>query len=133
MKFPLWRRGRRNQELSEEMQAHLSLAEREAMESGNTQKEAQHEARKEFGNVEIAQEVTRDAWGWRWLADALQDVRYGVRNMLRTPGFMVVTILTLALGIGANTAIFSVVDAVLFRALPYRDAGTHRVGHKFSA
>ena len=122
MKFPLWRRRRRNQELSEEMQAHLMLAEREAMESGKTSQEARHAARTEFGNLGLAEEVTRDAWGWRWLAETLQDVRYGVRNMLRTPAFTVVTILTLALGIGANTAIFSVVDAVLFRALPYRDA-----------
>ncbi|HTQ59287.1 MAG TPA: ABC transporter permease [Candidatus Solibacter sp.] len=123
MKFPLWRRGQRNQELREEVQAHLALAEREAMEGGRTAKQAGQAARKEFGNVGIAEEATRDAWGWRWLAETLQDVRYGVRNMLRTPGFMVVTILTLALGIGANTAIFSVVDAVLFRTLPYRDPG----------
>ncbi|MGB8474901.1 MAG: ABC transporter permease [Candidatus Acidiferrum sp.] len=123
MKFPLWRRERRNQELSEEMQAHLTLAEREAMEAGKTAKEASYAARKEFGNVGVAEEVTRDTWGWRWLVELWQDVRYGVRNMLRTPAFTAVTILTLALGIGANTAIFSVVDAVLFRALPYRDAG----------
>lgn len=123
MKFPLWRRGRRNKELSEELQAHLTLAEREAMESGQALKEAGHSARKEFGSISLAEEVTRDAWGWRWFVEMMQDVRYGVRNMLRTPAFTVVTMLTLALGIGANTAIFSVVDAVLFRALPYRDAG----------
>ena len=123
MRFALWRRGKRNAELTEEMEAHLTLAEREAMESGATPKQARNEARKEFGNVGLAAEVTRDAWGWRWIVEAWQDVKYGARNTMRTPGFAAVTILTLALGIGANTAIFSVVNAVLFRALPYRDAG----------
>lgn len=123
MRFALWRRGKRNAELTEEMDAHLTLAEREAMESGATTKQAENAARREFGNAGLAAEVTRDAWGWRWAVEAWQDVKYGIRNMLRTPGFAIVTILTLALGIGANTAIFSVVNSVLFRALPYREPG----------
>ena len=79
MRIPFWGRKRRNEELQEEIQAHLTLAEREEMESGRTRNEAQLAARHEFGNVGLAAEVTRDMWGWRWLADLLQDARYGVR------------------------------------------------------
>src|ERR1700683_1504346 len=79
MRLPFWRRERRNEELDEEVQAHLTLAEREAMESGQPRKEARLTARQEFGNVGLAEEITRDMWGWRWLSEFLQDTRYGLR------------------------------------------------------
>jgi macrolide transport system ATP-binding/permease protein len=123
VKFPLWRRKRRNEELNEEIQAHLTLAEREGMESGQTQREARFAARQEFGNVGLTEEVTRDMWGSRWLADLSQDVRFGFRMLRRSPGFSILAILCLALGIGANAAVFSWIEGILFRPYP---AVTHQ-------
>src|ERR1700730_17679301 len=72
MRFTLWGRKRRDRELREEIQAHLTLAEREEIESGRAPKEAQAAARREFGNVSVAEETTRDTWGWRWVLDLYQ-------------------------------------------------------------
>lgn len=121
MRFALWGRKRRDRELQEEIQAHLTLAEREEMESGRTGKEARAAARREFGNISIAEETTRDMWGSRWLNDFFQDLSYSVRGLRRRPGFATVAVLTLALGIGANSAAFSLVDSAFLRALPFRE------------
>ena len=118
MKFPFWKRKQRDNELNEEIQAHLALGACEEMESGHSRKDAELAARRVFGNETIARETTRDMWPWRWLVDLFHDVRYGLRLLGKNPGFTAVCILTLALGIGANTAIFSLVDTVMLKMLP---------------
>ncbi len=121
MRNPFARRDR-DKELKEEIQGHLSLAAREEMESGKKSIDAEIAAHRELGNEIRVRELTRESWGWRWLENLAQDVRYGVRNMIRTPGFMAITGLTLAVGIGATTAIFSAVNPILFESLPYPHA-----------
>ena len=116
-----WVRARRARELRDELRAHLEMATADRIARGESPAEAAAHARREFGNVGLVQELASDQWGQGslWMERLGQDVRFALRVLWRAPGFAAVATLTIALGIGATTAIFSVVDATLLDPLPY--------------
>ena len=118
----LTQRSGKEAELREELQFHLDEEAEERQEEGLTDDEARWAARRELGNLALVEENTRAAWGWTRLEQLARDAAYGLRQVRCNPGFSAIAIATLALGIGGITAMFSSVDAVLIRSLPYADA-----------
>jgi len=120
----LWLAQRRDKqaELRRELQFHLEEEAEERQERGLAENEARWAARREFGNVSLVEQATRDEWGWTRLDQLARDALYGLRQIRRNPGFSAIAIATLALGIGGITAMFSAFDVVLIRPLPYADA-----------
>jgi putative ABC transport system permease protein len=117
-----WPRRNREEEFKREFEAHLELETQEQQGSGVTPQEAHYAARRAFGNITLVQEDVRGVWNAIWLERFTRDVKYAARSLRKSPGFAAVAVLTLALGIGANTAIFSAINALMLQPLPFSAA-----------
>jgi predicted permease len=115
----LVKRRKLDRDLEEELRFHLAMREEKNRAAGLAADEAHAASRRRFGNVTLLKEVVREMWTFAWVEAFWQDVRYATRSLAKSPGFLVVVIFSLALGIGANTTIFSVINALMYRSLPY--------------
>jgi putative ABC transport system permease protein len=111
-------RGQAESDLAEEMRLHIEMRAAEHVNEGSSPSEARMAAQRQFGNVTRMREQGRDAWGWSWLDSLGQDLRYGVRALITHKAFTITALVSLALGVGANTAVFSIMNAVMLRSLP---------------
>ena len=111
-----FRRRQLERELNDELASHIAMETSLRMQEGESPEAARQAALRQFGNLGLVAEVTRSKWGFTWLEQALNDARYATRSFARTPLFSAIVIITLALGIGSSTTIFSLLDGILLRA-----------------
>ncbi|HST09061.1 MAG TPA: ABC transporter permease, partial [Terriglobales bacterium] len=116
-----WQSKKRDADLERELRSDLELEEEEQREGGVSEEEAPHAALRAFGNPDLISEQALAVWSWNWLESLVRDVRFSLRTLLRSPGFTVIAFVVMALGIGANVALFTVVRGVLLKPLPFHD------------